>query len=529
MKLPFVVAFFVSLGATLATTCPAQAEVRRFAVVVGSNLGSGSRPALRFAERDAEKIAEVLSALGGVRANDMALVKQPSGAELRRVLDSIAQQIDAWKNGPGARAIVIFYFSGHSDGQSLELEEERFAFSDLRAWFKRSRADVKLGIIDSCRSGALLAMKGGRPGPSFDVRLVDNATTTGEAMLTSAAADEVALEAAELHGSVFSHHLVSALRGAADASGDGRVTLSEAYDYTFARTVSTTADTLIGPQHPGYDYRLSGRGDLALTELNQPEGGLIEFPIELQPDRILVLQGTQRRVIAELGTGSSRRIALATGNYEMRVWHGKRLLSARASVTRATVLALSLSDFQDLPPQLAIAKGSATATPDGAVSAVARQSSEAAFAIFAGSGFQAGLSPGNDVLPTLRIAVTQAGARPAHLGLSVARNLGVQAIRETHAYFDIGKGLASKWNNLRLTTGAAIGAGWSSQGIAGDPRDRWTALGRAAWTNSISVALGERFAGALQVDLAMHLGRWRGEGLETSFLPTAWLGIMMMQ
>ena len=50
----------------------------------------------------------------------------------------------------------------------------------------------------------------------------------GLALLTSSAANEDAQESDALKGSFFTHHFVSALLGAADADGDGKVTLEEA-------------------------------------------------------------------------------------------------------------------------------------------------------------------------------------------------------------------------------------------------------------------------------------------------------------
>ena len=133
-------------------------------------------------------------------------------------------------------------------------------------------------ILDSCRSGALLALKGGTLGQPFDIRLADDLVSTGEAMIASSAADEAALESSEIGGSFFSHHFISGLRGAADASGDGVVTLAEAYQYAFARTLRTTSDTTVGPQHPAYDYHLAGRGDLVLTRLQQPSA-VLDLPV----------------------------------------------------------------------------------------------------------------------------------------------------------------------------------------------------------------------------------------------------------
>ena len=40
--------------------------------------------------------------------------------------------------------------------------------------------------------------------------------------------------------------------------------LAEAYQYAFVRTLRSTSDTTVGPQHPAYDYHLTGQGDLVL-------------------------------------------------------------------------------------------------------------------------------------------------------------------------------------------------------------------------------------------------------------------------
>ena len=46
----------VALLPLAASSSPARAETRRLAVLVGNNVGTGVRPPLRYAERDAEKL-----------------------------------------------------------------------------------------------------------------------------------------------------------------------------------------------------------------------------------------------------------------------------------------------------------------------------------------------------------------------------------------------------------------------------------------------------------------------------------------
>lgn len=80
------------------------------------------------------------------------------------------------------------------------------------------------------------------------MRFTDDLATSGEAVLTSSAAHEQALESREIRASFFSHHFVSGLRGATGSSGDGRVTIGEAYRYAFVNTLLATSNTLTGPQ-----------------------------------------------------------------------------------------------------------------------------------------------------------------------------------------------------------------------------------------------------------------------------------------
>ena len=98
-------------------------------------------------------------------------------------------------------------------------------------------------------------------------------------ILTSSASDEDSQESDLIGGSYFSHHLASGLLGGADSSGDGRVTLFEAYAYAYDRTVADTAESAAGAQHPTFSYDLAGNGDLVLTDVAARHEG-VYFPRE---------------------------------------------------------------------------------------------------------------------------------------------------------------------------------------------------------------------------------------------------------
>ena len=352
------------LVAALVAALPARAEIRRLAVLVGHNVGGGERPPLRYAEADASKLASVLTELGDVAPGDVVMLQGRDLGTVRAALDGGARKVASLRAAPDTRVVLLFYFSGHSDGVALELGRERLPYAALREWLDSTKADVRLAIVDSCRSGALLRIKGGRPGPSFELRLTDELHSRGHALLTSSAEDELALESREVGGSLFTHHLVSGLRGAADASGDGLVTLAEAYQYAYAHTVSATADVLLGAQHPGYDYRLSGKGELVLTQLPSP-GTALELPSDFE--RALLLRPGRGQVMAELGPGAVPRLAVPPGDYELRAWRAGRQHSGTVHAPAGQVKRVRWEDLALVPAaaSVASAKGEPGYEPSG--------------------------------------------------------------------------------------------------------------------------------------------------------------------
>jgi len=351
-----------------AATAPVLASTKRIAVIVGNNQGNPGRPQLHYAGTDAAKFARVLVELGGVAPADRFLLEDQSAAALSKTFEQVRQRVLGFHKDPGVRVVIVFYFSGHSDGVALELGRDRVTFSELRRWLASVGADVRIALVDSCKSGALLATKGGKPSAGFQIRMTDELASTGEVLLTSSAADEIALESSEIGGSFFTHHFVSGLRGAADISGDGFVTLTEAYQYAYARTVKTTGETIVGVQHPAYDYRLSGQGELVLAELSK-RSGTLQLPSGF--DRIVVIDVAHAQVIAEITAGSRATIAVPPGRYEIRasrsdamfagavtVEHGPRVVSSNELVPTLTVSTIRKGGGPDAIPAIDRAPGS---------------------------------------------------------------------------------------------------------------------------------------------------------------------------
>jgi hypothetical protein len=312
-----------SRGAELAqATGPREKTVvRRFALITGASQGGTDRVPLRYASSDARALRHVLSDLGGLAEAETVLLLDVNRARMREGFDKVKQMIAA-VHAPDSRTEVIFYYSGHSDEQGLLLGSDRVTYTELKAWVEETRADVRIAVLDSCASGALTRSKGGVHRPPF---LVDTSSTArGHAYLTASAENEAAQESDRIGAAYFTHYLVSGLRGAADVSHDGRVTLSEAYQYAFTETLARTETTRGGPQHASYDFQLAGKGDLVMTDLRATTASLV-LPPEMA-GRVFV-RDADGQLVAEVHKLAAQPILLGlpAGRYRVTLDEARRL------------------------------------------------------------------------------------------------------------------------------------------------------------------------------------------------------------
>ncbi|MEE9386064.1 MAG: caspase family protein [Nannocystaceae bacterium] len=294
--------------------------VERFALLVGANHGGGDRVMLQYAGADAKAVARVMRDIGGVGSDSQALLTDPEPADLQGAFSELARRVEAAKGG-GRRVEFVFYYSGHSDESGLLLGERQVPYATLREWIDTVPADVIIAILDSCASGAFTRLKGGTKRAPF---LVGSSAVKGHAFLASSSADEAAQESDRVGGSFFTHFLVTGLRGAADVDKNRQVTLNEAYRFAFDETLARTETTQGGPQHPAYDIRLSGSGDLIMTDLRETTA-TVELAASLR-GRVYV-RDVQGNLVAELFKGTDAgvvRLALEPGTYQITVDDGKK-------------------------------------------------------------------------------------------------------------------------------------------------------------------------------------------------------------
>ena len=328
--LPFLVASaaivaFGPTGAGVALAAPAPDE-SRFALLVGANLGDRGEPNLSHAEEDAVRVAETLRLLGRFPADQLVVMTGATASEVRDALIRLNARVRDRPNG-----VLVVFYSGHADESALHLTGSHLGMSELKALLVGSPATSRLLIVDACRSGSLIGLKGGRPVTPFPIPSLQEPVPEGFAVLASSAASEDSQESGALKSSYFTYYLNAGLIGGADQDRDGAVTLSELYAFASAETRAATASSAAGPQNPTFQYALGGRHDLVLTHLGARDLrlGTLRFS---QAGRYIVQRSTAAgwsAPVAEVGAhDTGAELALMPGTYRV-VLRGERDVSQR--------------------------------------------------------------------------------------------------------------------------------------------------------------------------------------------------------
>ncbi|HET8648364.1 MAG TPA: caspase family protein, partial [Vicinamibacteria bacterium] len=347
----------VACVAALALPGPALASVERFALVIGANHGGSGRARLKYAVADAERFVQVLHDLGGVDPARAIVLKQPTPARIHEAFEQLRTRLAAaGAASADTRTEALVYYSGHADQAGLLLGDDRISYRSFRESMDGLPADVRIGVIDACASGAITRLKGGRVRPPF---MVDAANRMrGHAFLTSSSAHEAAQESDRIASSFFTHYLVSGLRGAADSSGEGTVTLGEAYQFAFRETLGRTAETRAGAQHPAYDLNLSGTGDVVITDLRQTSARLV---LSEELGGRCFIRDAEQRLVVEVMKPAGRRIelGLAPGRHEVRCQEKDEARVARPTLEEGRPVVLAAGDFSPGAVDRAQARGQA--------------------------------------------------------------------------------------------------------------------------------------------------------------------------
>ena len=323
----------LALIPSLATLVHAE----RYALLAGNSEASGNYLELKYVKNDIASLKGILSDYCGFPAGNIVTVYNGTPADLSAALQSFCAKVN-----PSKGDLFLFYYSGHAEAACLKMGNSEYPLDSFKTAFAAIPSDIRIGIFDACQSGSFTRTKGGKLDEPFLFREEDK--TKGQVLLSSSSINENAQESDALGGSVFTFYFVNALRGSADASGDGRVTLTEAYQYSYNRTIARTAGTPGGAQHPSYQFRIQGQGDIVLADLNVSTRGVI---LDKDIGGAITVVNEQNAVMADLNKekGNSVLIALAAGRYQVYALSDNRRYKAGIEVKERSISRLTQNSF----------------------------------------------------------------------------------------------------------------------------------------------------------------------------------------
>jgi hypothetical protein len=337
------------LLATLTVAGDVQAGPR-YGLFVGSNRAPPGLPPLRYTHIDANKVHDVFVELGGLPTDNATLLLDPRPDEIQRAL------IELREHAQSGEEQLLFYYSGHADDSTLLLGSEELPFDVIQEFLADTRARVRLALVDSCRSGALSQVKGGSHELGVNISWTVEQPVQGAVLITSSAAEEVSIERDDIGSSLFSHFFVSGLRGAADLNDDGKVTLEEAFDYSYGHTLARSTESRSGSQHPTYEYRITGRQQLVLSWLHLPSS--LSFGEQLAGTYV-VFDRADNRVVAELSKerGVHRSLWLPPGDYYIKKRMPSAVLLQKVGLTKGAEHEVHDYEMHTVPYEEDVTKG----------------------------------------------------------------------------------------------------------------------------------------------------------------------------
>lgn len=340
---------FITAICSLIGTAPIFAStpntgIERYAIYIGSNFGGKNNDRLLYADTDAISFQKTMAEIGGVSNSNGILLLNPTKDEVDTALSSISDAIQRNKNR-ATRSEFIFYYSGHSDENALLLGKTVYSYATLKNSISSVPSDVHVVILDSCYSGNFIRSKGGKRNKPFLID--DSSVVKGHAYLSSSSSQEFSQESDEIGSSFFTNSMITGLRGAADSSGDKKVTLNELYSYAFSETLSKTETSAIGPQHPNFNITLVGSGDLVLSDISESESML---KIAKDVEGTIIIRTNSGKLISEIHKNDENPIymALESGNYQATIITNNKTLQGDFSLSNGNVYVLSESDFSEV-------------------------------------------------------------------------------------------------------------------------------------------------------------------------------------
>ena len=333
----------------------APAWPARYALLIGNADGGPGRQTLRYPGNDVTGLRDILAGVCGFPAGNISMLVNQSPEQVRRAFAEMRARLAPLSE----ESVVLVYYTGHADDDALMMGEDRFMLADFKKCLDDLPARIRIAVLDACQSGSVTRIKGGALAEPFLFR--EDSRIKGDVVLYSSSASENAQESDIYRNSIFTFHFINALRGCGDATNDRKVTLNEAYTYSYARTVASTAQTSGGVQHPGYQFKIIGEGDIVLADLTVRTQGIVLADDVAGAVTILDDHGI---LTADFTKESASRlfIALSPGRYQAIGRMNGVQKQARVNIDTAATVLIAADDFAAIPVARGRAKGAENST-----------------------------------------------------------------------------------------------------------------------------------------------------------------------
>ncbi len=574
------------VAALLAGERRAAAAARAHLLVIGNNntFGDASDTAamrpLRYADDDAAAFYSLLAEIADTshlltvmdseteRAYPALapLARPPTLATLRASVTALERSLEGAR-ARGDTSVVYVFFSGH--GSIVEGKEPALALLDggisrqllYDEILSRLPADYVHVFVDACHAEAVVRPRDTQAaavpikGPDADAFLARTtlARFPHVGAIVAASSDTQAHEWDQLGHGVFTHELLSALRGAGDVNRDGKIEYSEIYAFLAAanRGVENPRARLsVVARPPEMDRHI------AVLDLNRfPTGKsarLVGVPAET--GLVQVEDGAGRGLAslrAEVGFLADLIVPAGTtyvrANDKEARFEGKpgqavsfgsltfrdRRARSRGALEDAVSRGLFAGEFGrgyyrgfiDQAPDFASVTFAATDVIRAQAQPVvspAERPAPASRRIVAGLGASTTVARAFDATPVVRLGVRSALWRGPTLTIDLARAAAGE-IAESRTVITGGWSWSAAFGLARAWIGAALGCGLIAQSAPG-ANTRWSGVLQAGPSAGVAANVTGRFG--LWAEAQLAVTAYREDGTTAfAWAPAAFMGV----
>jgi uncharacterized caspase-like protein len=281
-----------------------------YAVIVGiGKYKDPSIPVLKYTHADADAMYQVLTdpkKIGIPKENVRLLIDQDA------VMQNIRSVIGTWLWKKASEdSTVIIFFSGHGgvesdpsgaylkyllpwDTRRDDLYASAISSRDFEGLLQRIVSHRLVMFLDACHAGGVITREGARDVATIENFCSDLSSGAGRAVIAAAQGNQQSWEDDTLAHGVFAYHLLEGLKGKADADEDGRVSLTELFNYLTLKVPRTAKELTGAIQEPMMCSSLTR--DIVLTvdieklEKIKREKELAEQAARLQEDKNRLFQ-----------------------------------------------------------------------------------------------------------------------------------------------------------------------------------------------------------------------------------------------